>query len=88
LHDLKLDAISLLQRSVAFTRNVGVMNENVRTVISPDKAVALGIYEPLHLALHLHIRCSQRYARAASKAGAEYIPMFILFSKMESITAL
>src|SRR5438034_10599122 len=43
------------------------MDENVRTVISPDKAVAPGIYEPLHLALHLHTYCSQRYARAASK---------------------
>ncbi len=48
------------------------MDENVRTVISPDKAVAPGIYEPLHLALHLHTYCSQRYARAASKASADW----------------
>ena len=71
LDDFEIDTISLFQRSVPFTRNVGVINENVRTVISPDKAVALGIYEPLHLALRLHIRCSQRYARAASKASAD-----------------
>ena len=71
LDDFEIYTISLFQRSLAVTRNVGVMDENVRTVISPDKAVAPGIYEPLHLALRLHIRCSQRYARAASKASAD-----------------
>ena len=72
LDDFEIYTISLFQRSVAVTRNVGVMDENVRTVISPDKAVAPGIYEPLHLALHLHTYCSQRYARAASKASADW----------------
>ncbi len=81
LDDFEIYTISLFQRSVAVTRNVGVMDENVRTVISPDKAVAPGIYEPLHLALHLHTCCSQRYARAASKASADW--RFLQFRHME-----
>ena len=52
LDDFEIDTISLFQRSVAVTRNVGVMDENVRTVISPDKAV------PLESTNHFTLPCT------------------------------
>jgi hypothetical protein len=53
LNDLKFNGISLLQGTVTFTDDGGIMYKNVWSVIAPDEPVPLGIIEPLHSSLHL-----------------------------------
>src|SRR4029077_2586025 len=52
LPNFKLDRLSFLQSAIAFANDSGIMNENIRTIIAPDEAVAFCIIEPLHLAFH------------------------------------
>ena len=64
LHNLELYAISRLQRPVAFTRYVGIMDKNVRAVSAPNETITLGIAEPLDLALHF-LMCGGGRARTS-----------------------
>src|SRR5436190_14530451 len=47
LHDLELHCIAFLQALIAFRTNGTVMDEHVRPIVSPDKAVSFGVVKPL-----------------------------------------
>jgi hypothetical protein len=50
LHNLKLDSLSFLQSAVAVANDSGIMNENIRTIVAPDKAIAFRVIKPLYCA--------------------------------------
>jgi hypothetical protein len=59
LHHLKLDNVAFLKGFEAFTLYGRVMNEDVRSAILANEAVAFTIVEPLHFALKsCHFRSS------------------------------
>lgn len=41
LYDLELNRIALLQGSIAVSDNGGVMNKNIRAIVTPDETVPL-----------------------------------------------
>jgi hypothetical protein len=47
--DLKLDRISFLQRAVAVTSDCGIMDENIGTIVAPDKAISFRIIKPFYV---------------------------------------
>ncbi|CAI8887829.1 Cold shock protein [Pseudomonas sp. IT-347P] len=49
-NDRVLDLLALGQRPVPFAANRAVVHEHVHPVFALDKAVALGVVEPLHIA--------------------------------------
>jgi len=52
LHDLELDRVSFLQRSVAIPEYRRVMYEHIGPVFPPDESIPLRIIEPFHSSLH------------------------------------
>src|SRR4029079_11002496 len=51
LADVELDALPLVERLVAVTRDVGVVDEEVFPLVTRDEAVTLLCVEELHCAL-------------------------------------
>jgi hypothetical protein len=61
LDDLEFDRVALLQALISIARNGAVVDENVRSTITPEEAVPLRIVEPLHCAFdafHLSLSLS------------------------------
>src|SRR5215475_5334647 len=48
LHDLELDRISFLQRSVAIPDNRRIVDKHIRSIVPADEPIPLGIIKPLH----------------------------------------
>ncbi len=51
LHDVKFDRVAFLKGFEALTLDSRVVNENVRSAILADEAVALTVIEPLYFPL-------------------------------------
>ncbi len=56
LDDIEFHVIALFQSFIAIQLYCRVMNEDIRSVIASDESVALGVVEPLDLALELSHR--------------------------------
>jgi len=57
LHNLKLYLVALLQALIAFSGDGAVMNEDIRSIITPKEAVTLCVVEPLDRAFQsFHVR--------------------------------
>jgi hypothetical protein len=52
-YDLKFDRVPFLQGPISIAYYCRVMNENVRTIIPPYKAISLRIVKPFHFTNHL-----------------------------------
>jgi hypothetical protein len=57
LHNLKLYLVTLLQALIAFSGDGAVVNEDIRSIVTPEEAVAFRVIEPLDRAFqsfHVH----------------------------------
>lgn len=52
LDDLEFDSVALLQALISIASDGAVVDEDVRSTIAPQEAVALCIVEPLHCAFY------------------------------------
>ena len=48
LHDFEFDDISFLQCAVTVSDDGGIVNEHIRAIVAPDKAVTFCVIEPFH----------------------------------------
>lgn len=55
LNDLKFYGVTFLQGFVAVTSDCGIVDENICSIISSDKSIALRIVEPLDGSLHADV---------------------------------
>ena len=46
LHNFEFDGISFLQSTITFPHYGRIMNEDIRAIVTADKAVTLGVIEP------------------------------------------
>src|SRR6185312_11247908 len=56
VYDVELDFVAFFERFISVQLNRRVVDEYVRSVITPDESVALGVVEPLHLTFVLSHR--------------------------------
>src|SRR5277367_3172028 len=57
LDDVEFNVVALFQALIPVDLNRAIMHEHIRSVLTPDKSVPLGVVKPLHLALVLsHVR--------------------------------
>jgi hypothetical protein len=48
LHNFKFNDVSFLQCAVAVTDDGGIVNEHVRAIVAPDKAISFCVIEPFY----------------------------------------
>ena len=48
LHNFEFDHVPFLQCAVAVPHNGGIVNEHIRAIVAPDKAVTFCVIEPFH----------------------------------------
>src|SRR5207245_3386105 len=69
--------IAFLQALIAFASNGAVVDKYVRSILTSDKTVPLGVVEPLYCAFHtLHLRAST-YRHALSRDVSAQIAIFM-----------
>ena len=56
IYDVELDFVALFERFISVQLNRRVVDEYVRSVITPDESVALGVVKPLNLTFVLSHR--------------------------------
>jgi hypothetical protein len=57
LYDLKLYLVALLQALISFSGDGAVVNEDIRSIVTPEEAVTLRVVEPLDRAFQsFHVR--------------------------------
>jgi hypothetical protein len=48
LNNFEFDHVSLLQCAVAVSDDGGIVDEHIRAIVAPDKAITLCVIEPFH----------------------------------------